>query len=77
MTAPFFSIGIAILYFGWLWHERSAADLSKGRALDQPVKKSKRAKWSHAVQLAPVEHVTAKPFNLRDAATPLQQRAAQ
>jgi hypothetical protein len=26
MTAPLFGTAAAILYFGWLWHNRSAAD---------------------------------------------------
>ena len=25
MITPFLSVGVAILYFGWLWHDRTAA----------------------------------------------------
>jgi hypothetical protein len=26
MTLPFLSVGLALLYFGWLWHDRQAKD---------------------------------------------------
>ena len=41
MTALFFCFSAAILFFGWQWHGRCAADLSKEKEFSgQPMKES-------------------------------------
>jgi hypothetical protein len=70
MTIPFFSFGVAILYFGWLWHDRSATDRSQGGLLSRSPKDSNRTGETHAAQTAPVESVIQKPFSLGSVYTP-------
>jgi len=77
MNVPYFSVGAAILYFGWLWQGRSAAERSKDGSLNRPVKEPKRSAEIHALQPPAVESVTAKPFNLEDVSAPVAQGAAQ
>jgi predicted amidohydrolase YtcJ len=36
MTIPLLSITVAILYFGWRWHARSATNRSDGGSADLP-----------------------------------------
>jgi len=38
MPILLFSLGVAILYFGWLWHDRSARDCSEDGLLSSPRK---------------------------------------
>jgi hypothetical protein len=42
MTALFFCFSAAILFFGWQWHGRCAADLSQDEFLDQSTQESYR-----------------------------------
>jgi len=48
MTTPILTETVAILYFGWLWHGRSAADRSE-RVSSNPTDEI------NPLQLAPVE----------------------
>ena len=80
MTTPYISITVSILYFAWLWHDRSARDRFQRRSSSQPPKKSTRTSESRALDLAPVSRVTSKPFNLENVAAPvahLRPRSAQ
>jgi len=48
MTTPFISLTAAILYFGWLWHDRSAVEPSR-RQLGKPADQGNQSnsKTSH------------------------------
>jgi len=77
MTTPFISLTVSILYFAWLWHDRRAKDRFQRQSSTQPAKQSTRANESRALDLAPISHVTPKPFNLEDVSTPVAQGVAQ
>ena len=64
MTIPFFSLIAATLYFGWLWHDRSATDRSEDGSLDRPVKKSNRSLEIHRPHLAPTGNWLTSPLQL-------------
>jgi hypothetical protein len=70
MTILLFSLGVAILYFGWLWHDRSARDRLEDGLLGQSAKDSNRTGETHTTQPAPVESVVQKPFSLKTVCTP-------
>jgi hypothetical protein len=70
MTIPFFSLGIALLYFGWLWHNGSATNRSEEGLLSQSAKDLNRTGETQAAQPAPVERVLQKPFSLRTVYAP-------
>ncbi len=45
MTLPFLSISVAMLYFGWLWHDRKATDRAETNSISlgsKPLKRTKR-----------------------------------
>jgi hypothetical protein len=70
MTTPFRCVGVAILYFGWLWHDRRAADRSEDGLLSRSAKDSSRTVETHATQPAAIETVMQKPHSLRTVYTP-------
>jgi len=70
MTTPFLTVIGAILYFGWLWHDRSAAHYKRG-SLGRPVIRSNRTGEFHELQLRPVQRVTAGPFNFKNVSAPI------
>jgi hypothetical protein len=41
MTAPFLTVFVSILYFGWLWHDRSATDCKQSGLSSTPGKPGK------------------------------------
>jgi len=77
MNLPYFSVGAAILYFGWLWQGRSGADRSTDGSSDRTAKKSKRTGKIPVLQPASVERVTTKVFNPEDGSTSVAQGVAQ
>jgi hypothetical protein len=70
MTTPFLCVGVAILYFGWLWHDRRAADLFEAGLLSRSAKDSSRTVETHATQHVAIECVIQKPRSLRTVYTP-------
>jgi hypothetical protein len=70
MTTPFLSVGVAILYFAWQWHDRRATDRSDDGLSSQSAKGSSQTGKTHAVQLARIERVIQKPVSLRTVYTP-------
>jgi len=65
MTTPFLSIIGAALYFGWLWHNRTASSRAEAGSLDLTNQEPKRIDEMPRLRLAPVAGVTAKPFSRR------------
>jgi hypothetical protein len=77
MTAPFLSVSAALLYFGWLWHDRKAADRSEDGSRNGPLQDTNRTGETHALQPAPFETVTATPSNLKQVFPAVAEGAAQ
>ena len=44
MTLPFLSVSIAVLYFGWLWHDRKATDRTETHSTNRASKPLTRPK---------------------------------
>ncbi len=42
MTAPFLTISVAMVYFGWLWHDRHAAGRATTHEETKTVTRAKR-----------------------------------
>lgn len=68
MTMPVVSITAAILYFAWLWHNRSAVDHRAGSSKNQPTKETtSNSNTSH--------HVTCSRSDSRSEATQFENQA--
>ena len=63
MTAPILSIIGAALYFGWLWHNRTASSRAEAGSLDLTNQEPKRIDEMPRLRLAPTASVTAKLFS--------------
>jgi hypothetical protein len=46
MTIPFLSFSVAMLYFGWLWHDRKATDRVEAHSISPVANALKPAKRS-------------------------------
>ena len=77
MTTPFISVTAAILYFGWLWHNRSAVDRRENSLERPPTNETKRTREPLLVRPAAVQIPKPKPINLKNGDTVLQEEIAQ
>ena len=78
MTAPFVSVAAAILYFGWLWHDRSAVDgRREDRSKSQPKKEKNRNPELLLARPAAVQTPRPRPLNLKNRDTTLREEIAQ
>ena len=77
MTTPFINLTAAILYFGWLWHDRSAVERREGSLENQPTKETNRTRKPHIAQPVPLRTRPTEPFNLKSRGTVIREGIAQ
>ena len=77
MTTPFISVTAAILYFGWLWHNRSAVDRRKENLERAPTKKTSRTREPFLARRAAAQTPGPKFINLKSRATVFGEGIAQ
>ena len=77
MTSPFISVTAAILYFGWLWHDRSAVDRREDSLELASTKETNRTREPFLARRAAVQTLRPKVINLKRRATVLEEGIAQ
>ena len=77
MTTPFISVTAAILYFGWLWHNRSAVDRREGSLERATTKETNRTREPFLARRAAVQTPRPKFINPKSRATVLGEGIAQ
>ena len=77
MTTPLLSVIGAALYFGCLWHNRTASGRAEAGSLDLTSKEPKRIDEIPRLQLVPVAGVTAKALSRGTVCTSIAHGAAQ
>ena len=77
MTAPFISVTVAILYFGWLWHDHSAVERCSASLESQPTKETNRTRELLLARPAAVQTPRPKSLKQNNRPTVLQEEIAQ